>query len=150
LTIIVYARTTLSENWVSLGNLNFFDYLISSHQPKYIYIYIYIYIFILENLSGSHNTMWILELIGSRKNVKSTQHWFGPMQVQHRVYKRGLNGPSELSFHINSLNIYMSHIFYISWSAYFAENFAMEQLEMESIINWFIYFLQKLAEGNGS
>jgi len=111
---------------------------------------IYIYIFILENLSGSHNTMWILELIGSRKNVKSTQHWFGPMQVQHRVYKRGLNGPSELSFHINSLNIYMSHIFYISWSAYFAENFAMEQLEMESIINWFIYFLQKLAEGNGS
>jgi hypothetical protein len=65
------------------------------------------------------------------------------MQVRHRVYKRGLNGPSELSFHINSLNIYMSHIFYISWSAYFAGNFAREQLELESSTNWFIYFLQK-------
>jgi hypothetical protein len=63
-------------------------------------------------------------VIGSHKKMKSTQHWFGPMQVRHRVYKRGLNGPSVLSFHINSLNIYTSSIFYISWSAYFAGNFA--------------------------
>jgi hypothetical protein len=65
------------------------------------------------------------------------------MQIRHRVYKHGLNGPSELSFHINSQNIYMSPIFYISYSAYFAGNFVREQLEMESITNWFIYFLQK-------
>jgi undecaprenyl pyrophosphate synthase len=65
------------------------------------------------------------------------------MQVRHNVYKRGLNGPSELSFHINSLNIYMTPIFYISWFAYFSGNFAREQLEMESITNWFLYFLQK-------
>jgi hypothetical protein len=37
----------------------------------------------------------------------------------------------------------MSHIFYISCSAYFAGNFAREQMEMESITNWFIYVLHK-------
>jgi len=105
-------------------------------SPAQIYIYIYIY------MRTYHNTMWKLEL-DSHKKVKSTQHWFGPMQVRHRVYNRGLNGPSQLSFHINSQNIYMSPIFYISWSAYFAENFPREQLEMESITNWFIYVLQK-------
>jgi hypothetical protein len=87
--------------------------------------------------------MWKLELIGSCKKVKSTQHWFGPICKFNTVYTT-VGSMAPPSYHsILTLNIYMSHIFHISWSAYFAENFAREQLEMESIINWFIYFLQE-------
>jgi len=70
LTIIIYARIALFENWV---NLDFFfkilitwSVLTAPPPPPSL----------LGNQSGSHNRMSELEPAGSHKKVRTAQYWY--------------------------------------------------------------------------
>ncbi len=64
LVVVIYIKTILSENWVSLKKT--VDNLINLTSPK---------IYILENWSSSYNIMRESKSASSHKKMKIAQHW---------------------------------------------------------------------------